>query len=125
MKQTPRKGANASDARKDWVGLPGSTPRKKLTATVHTLSALWSHFVCNGFGCNATTMKCTLLMLSHRLPRTFCDVAALDNRKTFILGDWSFEPDEPIDVVHGGQTGSSAPKLSCQPVARRPPPIKA
>eukprot|EP00971_Amphidinium_carterae_P021421 422484-Amphidinium_carterae.1 len=31
-------------------------------------------------------------------------VAALGNRKIFILGDWNFEPDEfPIDLIHGGQ----------------------
>eukprot|EP00971_Amphidinium_carterae_P185752 3687885-Amphidinium_carterae.1 len=40
----------------------------------------------------------------------FAAVAALGNRRVFILGDWNFAPDDfPIDLLQGGQVSPSRP----------------
>eukprot|EP00971_Amphidinium_carterae_P273922 5436567-Amphidinium_carterae.2 len=59
--------------------------------------------------CNAWSVECTGMVengraICCRVRKAFTAVAALGNRMIFILGDWSFEPDEiPIDLIHGRQ----------------------
>eukprot|EP00971_Amphidinium_carterae_P252075 5004947-Amphidinium_carterae.2 len=44
----------------------------------------------------------------------FGAVAALGNRKIFILGDWNFEPGEfPIHLLHGGQVNQPLSDVDC------------